>query len=33
VQDGRHHDLSVRVRLPGATAVAARRFKAPTTGK
>lgn len=27
--DGRTHDLSVRVRLPEATAVAARRFRAP----
>ena len=31
--DGRTHDLSVRVRLPEATAVAARRFKAPAARK
>jgi VWFA-related protein len=29
VLDGRNHDLSVRVRMPSATAVAPRRFRAP----
>jgi VWFA-related protein len=33
VLDGRTHDLSVRVRLPEATAVAARRFTAPAAPK